>query len=56
MGSLAAIRKKRRLIGLCSGLRLVLVSEDNEGFALIPTKIFERKLDYVNRLCFSADE
>ena len=42
----------RDRFGLCAGQRLVLLSKDDEGFALIPAEIFERRIELVNRALF----
>ncbi len=49
-GQIVIPKAARDHFGLRAGQRLILLSEDNEGFALVPTELFERKLELVNRI------
>ncbi len=49
-GQIVIPKAARDHFGLAAGQRLVLLSDDNEGFALVPTEVFERKLELVNRI------
>ena len=55
-GQIVIPKAARDHFDLHAGQRLILASEDGEGFVLIPAEIFEQKLEYMNRLCFSANE
>ncbi len=55
-GQIVIPKAARDHFDLRAGHRLVLASEDGEGLALVPVEIFEKRLEYLNRLCFSADE
>ena len=55
-GQIVIPKAARDHFSLAAGQRLVLLSDDDEGFAIVPAGIFERKLDLVGRILSSADE
>lgn len=55
-GQIVIPKAARDSFGLCAGQRLVLLSKDDEGFALIPAEIFERRIELVNRALFPDGE
>lgn len=55
-GQIVIPKAARDRFGLCAGQRLVLLSKDDEGFALIPAEIFERRIELVNRALFPDGE
>jgi len=55
-GQIVIPKAARDHFGLSAGQRLILLSEDNEGFALIPAEIFERRLEFINHALASTDE
>ena len=55
-GQVIIPKAARDHFGLRGGQRLVLLSEDGEGFALVPAEAFERKLDFVGRMLAAEDQ
>ena len=55
-GQIVIPKAARDHFGLCAGQRLILVSEDNEGFALVPAEIFEKKLEFMYQAFSSENE
>ncbi len=55
-GQIVIPKAAREHFGLQAGQRLILLSKDEEGFALVPAEIFERKLEYVIRIARSQSE
>lgn len=49
-GQIVIPKAARDHFGLTEGSRLILLSADEEGFALIPAEIFEEKMEQVSRL------
>ncbi len=49
-GQIVIPKAARDHFGLCAGQRLILLSDDDQGFALVPAQIFERQLDAVSRM------
>ncbi|MDO4538717.1 MAG: helix-turn-helix domain-containing protein [Coriobacteriales bacterium] len=49
-GQIVIPKAARDHFGLCAGQRLILLSDDDQGFALVPAEIFERQLDAVSRM------
>ena len=43
-GQLVIPKAVREIFGLTGGQRLIVLSDDNEGIALIPSEVFERKM------------
>ena len=43
-GQLVIPKAVREIFGLTGGKRLIVLSDDNEGIALIPSEVFERKM------------
>ena len=48
-GQIVIPKAARDHFGFCAGQRLVLLSADEEGFALVPVEFFERQLDFLSR-------
>lgn len=55
-GQIVIPKAAREHFGLGAGQRLVLMSEDGEGFALVPAEVFERKLQMMSRVLASGDD
>lgn len=55
-GQIVIPKAARDHFGLSAGQRLILMSEDGEGFALVPAEVFERKLELVGRILASEGE
>ena len=55
-GQIVIPKAARDHFGLAAGQRLVLLSDDDEGFALVPAEVFERKLDLIGRIVAPKDE
>ena len=55
-GQIVIPKAAREHFGLYPGQRLILASEDNEGFVLVPAEIFERKLELMNQVLGSTNE
>ncbi len=55
-GQIVIPKAARDHFGLCTGQRLVLLSEDDEGFVLVPAEIFERRIELMNQVLSSAGE
>ena len=55
-GQIVIPKAARDHFGLAAGQRLVLLSDDDEGFALVPAEVFERKLDLIGRMLASESE
>lgn len=49
-GQIVIPKAARAHFGLQEGQRFVLLSDDNEGFALIPVEMFEKRLSELGRL------
>lgn len=48
-GQVVIPKAAREKFNLVPGQRLILLSEDGEGYALIPSEIFEKKIEEMNR-------
>ena len=55
-GQIVIPKAARDHFGLSAGQRFILMSEDGEGFALVPAEVFERKLELVGRILASEGE
>ena len=55
-GQIVIPKAARDHFGLRAGQRLVLMSEDGEGFALVPAELFEKKLELLGSLLSPAGE
>lgn len=56
-GQLVIPKAARERFGLTGGQRLIVLSEDNEGIALVPADIFEEKINaFVAGSAVRADE
>ena len=55
-GQIVIPKAARDHFGLVAGQRLILTSEDGEGFALVPAETFERKFDFIGRMLASEDK
>ena len=55
-GQIVIPRAARDHFGLRAGQRLILGSDDDEGFVLIPAEIFERKIELMNQILSPAGE
>jgi len=53
-GQIVIPKAARDHFKLKTGQRLILLSEDAEGFALVPAEIFEKKLELINQAFSSA--
>lgn len=49
-GQVVIPKAAREHFNLVPGQRLILLSEDGEGYALVPAEIFEKKMDEMARL------
>lgn len=49
-GQLVIPKAARDIFGLSGGQRLVVLTEENEGIALVPAKIFEKKIEAIGRI------
>ena len=54
-GQIVIPKAARDHFGLSAGQRLILLSDDNEGFAIIPAEIFEQKLSLLGQLLSSTN-
>ncbi|MDO5118231.1 MAG: helix-turn-helix domain-containing protein [Eggerthellaceae bacterium] len=55
-GQIVIPKAARDHFKLNAGQRLILLSEDTAGFALVPAEIFEKKLELMNQAFSSAGE
>jgi AbrB family looped-hinge helix DNA binding protein len=55
-GQIVIPKAARDHFGLHTGQRLVLMSEDGAGFALVPAELFEKKLELMGSLLSPAGE
>ena len=55
-GQIVIPKAARDHFGLRAGQRLILGSDDDEGFVLIPAEIFERKIELMNQILSPAGE
>ncbi len=55
-GQIVIPKAARDHFGLRAGQRLVLMSEDGAGFALVPAELFEKKLELMGSLLSPAGE
>ena len=55
-GQIVIPKAARDHFGLAAGQRLVLLSDDDEGFAIVPAEMFERKLDLLGQMLASSGE
>lgn len=53
-GQIVIPKAARDHFGLAGGQRLVLLSDDEEGLALVPAEVFERKLDLIGQTLVSS--
>lgn len=49
-GQIVIPKAARDYFGLKEGQRLILLSEDGEGFALVPAELFEEHMVMISRL------
>ena len=55
-GQIVIPKAARDHFGLRAGQRLILGSDDDEGFVLIPAEIFERKIELMSQILSPAGE
>ena len=55
-GQIVIPKAARDHFGLRAGQRLILLSDDDEGFALVTAEHFERRLEYVSRIVSPTGE
>ncbi len=53
-GQIVIPKAARDHFNLYNGQKLILASDDNEGFILIPAEIFEKKFELINQVYSSA--
>ena len=54
-GQIVIPKAARDHFGLSAGQRLVLLSDDTQGFAIVPAEIFERQLALLSQVFTSAE-
>ena len=55
-GQIVIPKAARDHFGLRAGQRLILLSDDDEGFALVTAEHFERRLEYLSRIVSPTGE